>query len=334
MKLILYIEILFMRGDFCVTRANYSTRLMVRCAKMYYEDNMNQDEISEILQVSKSTVSRILAAARNKGIVKIIVDNPLKDDYIQLEKEIESKFGLKEVIIVDSGNDAKETKRNLGKAAAEYIQRIMKDGQIIGVTWGTTLKEIPQFVENDRKRKVTFIPMLGGIGEAEIDIHPNQIALQLAKKFNAESKLLHAPYQVDSMERKESLISDKNIWEFFKLFDNIHVALIGIGSPLLNTSTLVESGYYTMEDIKMLVRQGAVADISSLFIDKDGNGDKFEFNNRVVGIDLERIKKIPLTIGIAGSIEKRDAILAAIRGNYIRVLIVDEVAARSMLKEN
>lgn len=323
-----------MRGAVYVTRMKYSTRLMVRCAKMYYEDNMNQDEISEILQVSKSTVSRILAAARNKGIVKIIVDNPLKDDYIQLEKEIESKFGLKEVIIVDSGNDAKETKRNLGKAAAEYIQRIMKDGQIIGVTWGTTLKEIPQFVENDRKRKVTFIPMLGGIGEAEIDIHPNQIALQLAKKFNAESKLLHAPYQVDSMERKESLISDKNIWEFFKLFDSIDVALMGIGSPLLNTSTLVESGYYTMEDIKMLVQQGAVADISSLFIDKDGNGDKFEFNKRVIGIDLERIKKIPLTIGIAGAVEKKDAILAAIRGKYIKVLIVDEGAARSILNEN
>ncbi len=323
-----------MRGAVYVTRMKYSTRLMVRCAKMYYEDDMNQDEISENLQISKSTVSRILAAARKEGIVKIIVDNPLKDDYIQLEREMENKFGLKEVIIVDSGSDVKETKRNLGRAAAEYIQRIIKDGQIIGVTWGTTLREIPQFVENDRKRKVTFIPMLGGIGEVEADIHPNQIALELAKRFNADSKLLHAPYQVDSMHRKESLITDKNICEFFKLFDSIDVALMGIGSPLLNTSTLVESGYYTMEDIKMLVQQGAVADISSLFIDKDGNGDKFEFNKRVIGIDLERIKKIPLTIGIAGAVEKKDAILAAIRGKYIKVLIVDEGAARSILNEN
>lgn len=314
-------------------KKGYSVRLMVKCAKMYYEESMNQGEISEKLQISKSSISRILSAAREEGIVKIIVENPLKDEHIDLEKELEKKFDLKEVIVVDSSDKPEEIKRDLGRAAAEYLQRIIKDGQIVGITWGTTLREIPQFVKNDKKNKVTFIPMLGGIGETEIDIHPNQIALELAKKFNGDCKLLHAPSIVDDLKRKETFIQDKNIQGFYELFDKIDIGVMGIGYPLLNSSTLLESRYYTMNDIKRLENEGAVADIGSLFIDKDGKGDKFEFNERVIGIDLEGIKKIPLTIGIAGSILKKNAILAAIKGKFIKVLIVDGITAKSMLEE-
>lgn len=310
----------------------YDTRLMVKCAKMYYEENINQEEISQKLQISKSSVSRTLSAAREEGIVRIIVDNPLKDEYIDLEKQLEEKYNLKEVIVVDSSNDVNEIKKNLGRGAAEYLQRVIKDGQTIGVTWGTTLREISQFVENNRKYDTTFIPMLGGIGETEIDIHPNQIALELSRKFKTDCRLLHAPYIVEDLDRKENFIRDKNIQGFFRLFDEIDIAVMGIGSPVLNTSTLLESGYYTIEDIKLLEQEGAVADISSLFLDKNGNGDKFEFNKRVVGISLDKIKKIPLTIGIAGHIEKKAAIIAAIKGGYIKVLIVDSITAEAILE--
>lgn len=309
----------------------YSVRLMVKCAKLYYEENLSQAEISDILQVSKSSVSRILSAAKEEGIVKFIIDYPLEDEYIYLEKNLENKYGLKEVIVVDSNVDASEMRRSLGQASADYLKRVIKDGQIVGISMGTTLREIPQFIKSDRKNKVTFIPMLGGIGEIEIDIHPNQIVLEMARKFNADYKLLHAPSMIDDLVRKEIFIQDRNIQNFYNLFTKIDIGVMGIGSPLLNTSTLYESGYYTISDIKRLKEEGAVGDISSLFIDKYGNGDNFDYNKRVIGINLNQIKKIPLTIGIAGSIEKKDAILAAIRGKYIKVLIVDEITAKDLL---
>lgn len=310
----------------------YSIRLMVKCAKLYYEENLNQAQISEILQISKSSISRILSAAKEEGIVKISIENPLKDEYIELEKGLERKFGLIEVIIVDSSNDVTEVKHNLGKATADYLKRVIKDGQIIGVTMGTTLSEVPKFIRNDKRNKVTFIPMLGGIGETEIDIHSNQIALKMARKFNADFKLLHAPSIIDDLERKEIFIQDRNIQNFYELFKKIDIGVMGIGDPLLNTSTLLESGYYTINDIKLLEKEGAVADISLLFIDKDGNGDKFDFNKKVIGITLDEIKKIPLSIGVGGPIEKRDAILATLRGKYVKVLIVDYETSKSLLK--
>lgn len=315
-----------------MNKKGYDTRLMVKCSQMYYEEHLNQGEIAEKLQISKSSVSRILSAAKKAKIIKITVNNPIKNQYIQLEKELEKRFDLKEVIVVDSmADEPEEIKKELAKASAEYLERIIKDGQTIGVTWGTTLNKIKNYINNDKKRDITFLPLVGGIGETNINIHPNSIALGLARKFKGDCKLLHAPSIVDDPVRKDMLIEDKNIQSLFKLMKDVDISLMGIGYPLLNTSTLLESGYFTMKYIKKLEELGAIADISSLFIDKYGKGDNFELNRRVIGIDLEDIKKIPLKIGIAGYVAKKRAILAALVGGYIDVLITDENTAEAIL---
>lgn len=307
-------------------------RLLVRCSQMYYDDGLNQAEISKKLGISKSSISRILTAAKEEGIVKIAVQNPLPNEYIYLEKRLEERFGLKEAIVVDSkSNEPDEIKQELAKAGAEYLERIIKDGNIIGVTWGTTIKQIPNYINNNRSNKITFIPLVGGLGQSKIDIHSNQIALELAKKFKADSKLLHAPSLVDDPQTKNMFMEDKNIQSFFKLIDKVDIALTGIGSPLLNTSTMLASGYYNKEQIKNLVQKGAVADISCLFIDESGHGDSFENNDRVIGVSLEQIRKIPLTIAVAGHEKKKRAILAALCGGYLDVLIVDDRTAKGIL---
>lgn len=316
-----------------MSKKKYDMRLMVKCAQMYYDEELNQANIAEKLQISKSSVSRILSAAKEEGVVKVVVNNPFKDENIKLEKQLEERFDLKEAIIVDSmSNDYEEIKKELAKAAADYLERIIKDGQIIGVTMGTTLCKIPMYVKNDKKHDVTFIPLLGGVGETNVEIHPNSIALNLAKKFRADCKLLHAPSIVDNPDRKEMFVQDKNIQSFFDLMKRVDIAVAGIGFPLENTSTLVESGYFTMQDIKELEEQGAVADISMLFMDKYGDGSSFESNKRVIGMNLETLKRVPLTIGIAGHEHKSKAILATLVGKYIDVLITDENTAERVLK--
>ncbi len=307
-------------------------RLLVRCAQMYYEEGLNQAQISEKLKISKSSISRMLNSAKEEGIVQIKVNNPLPSEYIELEKQLEEKFGLKEAIVVDSkSNEPDEIKEELAKAGAEYLSRIVKNNYIVGVSWGTTLKKIPKYINNTRSHNITFVPMLGGIGQSNIDIHPNQIAMELAKVFNGDYKLLHAPCIVDDDKRKEAIIQERSIQNIFKLIEKIDVALIGIGSPVLNTHNMVQSGYYSEEDMNDLVEKGAVADLCSLIIDEHGKGDAFECNKRVVGIGLDDVKKIPLTIAVAGYEKKKEAILAALRGEYVDVLIVDNNTANSII---
>ena len=113
-------------------------RLMVKICDMYYNQDLNQKVISAQLGLSRPTVSRIISNGKERGIVKIIIDNLEGTDYVELEREIENLYGLREVIVVDTKKDIEDQKNEIGRAAAQYLERVVKDGNIVGVSMGTT----------------------------------------------------------------------------------------------------------------------------------------------------------------------------------------------------
>ncbi len=114
-------------------------RLMVKICEMYYNQDINQKLIATELGLSRPTVSRILQNARERGIVKIIIDPIFGNNYVDLEKKLESRYGLKEVFIVDMKQDNRDQKDELAKATATYLERLIKDDTIIGVSMGLRL---------------------------------------------------------------------------------------------------------------------------------------------------------------------------------------------------
>ena len=133
---------------------NSDKRLVVRCTQMYYEENLSQVNISEKLGISKSTVSRILRRAKESGIVQFIVNNPFDHDYLELEKALEHKYKLNEVVIVEEQANDEQLKETLAMAAAKYLERIVKTHYRIGVTWGTTVSKISKYIEVNRDTKL------------------------------------------------------------------------------------------------------------------------------------------------------------------------------------
>ena len=111
-------------------------RLLTKTAQMYYEENKTQQEIANRYGVSRPSISRFLQKAREKGIVEIKINSEFS--FTGLEKELEDKYDLREVIIIPSEKDSM-LKRSLAEAAATYLVRILKDKDIVGVSWGRTL---------------------------------------------------------------------------------------------------------------------------------------------------------------------------------------------------
>ncbi|MBV5336698.1 MAG: hypothetical protein J0653_01435, partial [Deltaproteobacteria bacterium] len=101
-------------------------RLLTKVSKLYYEDNLNQDEIVSRLHISRSTISRLLAQAREEGVVKIVVVPPT-GTYANLETDIEQKYEVEEVIIADvpTPDSPQMIARELGAAAANYLFRVI-----------------------------------------------------------------------------------------------------------------------------------------------------------------------------------------------------------------
>lgn len=314
-------------------KSNFDKRLMVRCAQMFYEQEMSQVEISQKLGLSKSTVSRVLNRAKDAGIVQFMVVNPLENNYLSLENTLESTFGLNEVYIVEDQANTDQLKETLAYAAAKYLERIVKSHYTIGVTWGTTLSKLPKYIEVNRDYQVSVVPLTGGLGSAVAEIHPNQIANRLAQKFKTTPYLLHAPGLMNSLEKKETFIEESSIAEILNMYDHLDVILSGIGSPTLNTSTMLSSNYYSSEEMSELVRNGAVADVANLMLDAHGSGDPFENNQRVVGISLSQIKNTRYSIAVAGGLPKLEAIHAAIKGQYFNVLIIDHTTAEALINK-
>lgn len=308
-------------------------RLLIKVALLYYNEKLTEQEISARLGISRPKVSRLLKKALEIGIVEIKINT--NNDLTSMEKEIEKKYKLQEVKIVEYKTEENELlKKELGKAAAELLVRIIKNGDIIGVSWGTTIALIPQFIKINKKLNTClFVPLVAGLGQAPYEIQANNIAIEFAKAFGAKWQLLHAPAIVENLEVKKSILSDSMVKKSLEIAAKADVAIVGIGGPI-NTSTILESGYFGENEINELNREGAIGDICSRFFDINGNiCERAEINNRIIGISLEQLKQIKRVVGVAGGKNKIQAIKSALKGGYINILVTDTVTAEELRKD-
>ena len=307
---------------------SHDKRILIKIAHMYYDENMTQREIADKLGISRPSISRHLQKARQNGVVEIKIR--YEGSFTKLEDALEKNFDLREAIITPT-DESEGLKYYLAQAAASYLTRTIKDGDIVGVSWGTTLVHIPKYVNNITK-DVTFVPLVGGVGQTKLDIHSNAIAINLAKSFGGNGQLLYAPVIVDSVEVKKTLVSDTSISQVLNLATKADIALVGIGSPFAPNSTIKQTGYYNEKELNDLKNAEAVCDICWIFISAEGNLCPLELNQRVIGISIDGLKDIPTVVGVAGGDEKHEAILAALKGRHIDVLVTDQITAGFLLE--
>jgi deoxyribonucleoside regulator len=304
-------------------------RILIKVAQMYYDEGATQSEIAEKVGVSRSLISKYLTMARELGIVEITIHDEHDQQYRKLERKIERLYDLREVVCIDSVG-LESSKKQLGEAAANYLLRMVKDGQIIGVSSGTTLYEMAKALNSPQiYPSVTVVPLVGGVGNERVDIHANSLVAKMGDSLQANYELLHVPVMVDSKEAKEVLMRQPTIQKTIQLAEKSNIAVVGIGgSP--EHSTMVKS-YLGSDHQEITQDEGIVGDICYNFINKFGKSIPNTWNDRVIAMDLEKLKKIPLVIGVASGLEKVNSIKAALEGNLVHVLVTDEATANALL---
>ena len=122
------------------------------------------------------------------------------------------------------------------------------------------------------------------------------------------------------------------IKDHFKKMTKTDIAILGIGNHTPQSS-IYNSGYLTDEEMEMLKNDNAVTDICGYGIDIDGNPVETVTTNRIIGINLDTLKTIPIRMGCSSGINKTQAVLGALRGGYINVLVIDEETANVVMIE-
>lgn len=305
-------------------------RQIVKVSRLYYFEGLTQAEIAKKIGVSRPVISKLLNKARESGIVEIYI----KDENahtVELEHQLEKKYGLKEVIVVPAaGRNPEMVKQSLGKAASFYISKNINGKKSLGISWGSTLAKFVQEYPFEQHQQLKIIPLVGGMGSKLVEIHSNLLAYQLAQKMNTTCSYLYAPAMVENAELKERLVQSADIAMVLEEGRNVDMAVVGIGNPY-EDSTMTTMEYLKDNDLMSLKQAGAVGDIGSRFYDQSGNQIKHPLNDLVIGLDIDEYKQIPEVVGIVEGTHKVQSLKAALRGGFLDVLVIDDTTANLII---
>lgn len=302
---------------------------LVKVAKLYYQLNYSQEKIAKELGVSRSLIARLLKEAKERKIVEIRIN----DIYQRKEKHIEyvkKHFKLKKLIVVDvPKNDHTVIKKYLGEGCSNYINSIVKEGDILGTTWGTTIFEVAKRIEKKQIRNIDIVQFNGGIPHIDSNTFATEILNCFGRSFNTEPFFLPLPAIFERAEIREMIMSDRHISNVINLAIKSNIALFTVGDRRRD-STLIKAGYLNEGDLENLEKNNAVGDICSRFINLQGEICSEELNNRTIGINLHHLRSKETSILVAGGERKTHSIIGALNGKYANVLITDQYTLESI----
>ena len=305
-----------------------SPDLRVRAAWLYYVEDMTQEQIARFLNISRAKVIRLLASARDNGIVRIRIEDRAGEQ-IALERKLVAAFDLADAIVVPAPADEAEITTVVGHAAGTYLTDQMKDGMSLGVGWGATLHMSLKALGGQPCQRLSVVSLLGGMTHSRA-VNPSAVARRIADAFGADCYQLTAPVMVADEAVRASLWSEPGLRDLLERARRVDLALVSVGD-VSEEATLFREGILPRSALASLQAAGAVGDVLCHFIDAEGRVVDHPVNRRVVSVDLDDLRRVPRIVVAAGGRRKVAAIRAALKATGAGVLITEEGAARGLL---
>jgi DNA-binding transcriptional regulator LsrR (DeoR family) len=308
-----------------------SIRIINTVLALYYVEGLTQTEIAQRLGLSTAKVNRLLVQAREQGYVNITIRTPFQSLF-DIEDRLKAVFGLKDAIVIPSIPESSSSPlHSLGAATADYLLAHLRDGDVLAITPGSTVQAVVQAIETTRTYKIEVVPVLGAL-QGPIESDMNYLAMNLGEKLGAKAYQLHAPAFVDTAEHGEALRTMAPFKEILDIARRANITLVGIGTVNAEVSRFVQFTALSAGDLKHIAEDcGGVGEISAHVYNIEGKPCAKEYADRVIGLTLAEIQKIPFRIGVAATEAKALPIYGALRGGYLHALITDETAARGIL---
>jgi hypothetical protein len=302
----------------------------IDAAKLYYQLGLSQSEIAEKLNASRPTVSKLLKHAHDQGYVRIEIIDP-REAGSDRSRELCAKFGLTEVqLSTGAPRDREDLLAGLGRLGAEMLQRLLKDGDIVGISWGNTMYAVARHLERQNLRGVEVVQLKGGMSHSDKATNDFETMDLFCHAFNATARILPLPAVFRNAEVKRLVEQEPHIRDVMKAGRAANIALFTVGAALPD-SILFQLNYFTESD-KQAIMKNAIGDICSRWVGKDGKPCVPDIDERTVGISLEELKKKPVRILVAGGLEKAEAIAVALRSGFATHLVIDSNTAAKLLE--
>jgi lsr operon transcriptional repressor len=321
-----------------------AAELLLRVAWFYYKDELTQDEIAKRLSVSRASVGRMLDRARKVGLVSINLNADHLNAF-EVSRNLRDTFGLSEALVVPDHQaeqgDHHALNARLGLGGAQFMSTHLRPGGTLGVGWGETVSRVIAATNFGAVGPVRMVTLTGGVDAylpAFLSSNNSSSAGPVgpagdggADGDTTSATVIPTPIVASTPELAAALKAEPAIQQVLRQACAVDQAVVGVGTPAAD-ATIVQMGYLAGDDVRALRDLGVVGDILGQFFDADGRVVDLPIHARRIGIELADLANIPKVVGVAGGGHKADAILGALRGGFLDVLVTNEHTALRLLE--
>lgn len=294
---------------------------LAEAAERYYVMGWSQDRVADHLGTSRSNVSRLLDAARREGVIRFVVDHPLRR-HPSLEGALAERWPLSHVAVL--ATDQRKPLDMVGSLGAARLLQLVDDGTRLALGWGTSVEATVTRVAVERPRRVEVV-QVGGDLAMPTSSSGHQLVRELASRLGGTYSFLPAPVLLETPELARQMLGDRSIREQLDLARTADVAVIGIGLPGRGFAEKVIADAYTDPKAPSAV-------VCARLVDRSGQEVPGPLRERVVALTLGELRAIPVVMGVAAGVEKAEALVAALNGGLIDELVCDQALADAALR--
>lgn len=306
--------------------------LLADVAEKYYVQGLDQRAIAAGIGVSRSSVSRMLSKAAGMGTIEFRINRPLPL-HAGLQERLRRAFPLVEPIVLDgSAMDAAAVPARVGLIAAQRLGEWTRNARTLGISWGSALRHVADAIHPMPRPRLEVVQLIGGVGSAHPEVDGEEVARTVATKYGARYRYLNAPLLVSSAEAARSLRTDPSISSVLELGAQSDLALVGLGALHPEVSSLLRAGYQSRDDLQAIRAAGAVGDICGHHLDLSGSVVDIPLHQRLLGIALPDLERIPTVVAVATGPRKAAIMLAVLRRGLLDVLITDSAGAAAVME--
>ena len=334
-------------------------------ASMYYVQGETMEVIAHHLRVSRSTVSRLLARARQEGVVRVTLVQP--GGAGSLEGRMTQAFGVRthivpvregtteihrlqqvasvaaahmvdliEALAEQAGNGGPQAQDPAGSGGEGSVQGRGSGGVVVGVAWGTTMSEVSAALPSRSVPGLTVVQLNGASDPVREGPSAGELLSRMRLSLGARTISFPVPAFFDHVATREAMWSERSVKRVLAVTRRASLAVFGVGAlDALNgalPSQVYEGGHLTARDQAVLRRQNVVGDVCTVLLRSDGSWRDVTLNARATGPTPAQLSRIPRRLCVAAGTGKARALLAALRARTATDLVVDDATARAVLE--
>ena len=321
---------------------------LVRAAWLYYVAGHTQEHLARILGISRVKAARLLAEARETGIVKISIEHRLST-MVAVEERLRGRFGLSFCRVTPPLStltasprpgrhaaaarspamdevESELARRAVGMTAARYLRErlLVNERPVVGLAWGRTTASMIDQLSGVRKPGAIFVSTMGSL-TMNSAANLFDVVHRAAEKTGGEGHFLPVPYIANSVADRDVLMAQRSVQEALGLAARADFFVLSMGECDQN-GFLFKNGFLSARELEELHSAGAVGDAMGKFFDEAGQLVDSELNNRSLALNMEHLRDRDVVL-LCGGRTKARAARGILRAGFVNGLVIDGDAA-------